>query len=99
MADARFKGDLLAFRPDGRLLAAADTNGRIRLLDAETGRLVQWLKPPNQSRTVRGLAFTPDGRFLAVAAGPIVSLWDGEFLKSCISGWPRRSATQPRRSS
>jgi hypothetical protein len=56
----------LAYRPDGKLLAA----GRYRealLLDAGTGEILEQLA--GQTGTVTALAFSRDGRRLAVASG------------------------------
>ncbi|MFH0901235.1 MAG: WD40 repeat domain-containing protein, partial [Pseudomonadota bacterium] len=64
----------VAFSPDGKTVAAACTDGRVHLIDAQTSAL----------RTLRGrvgafssVAFSPDGRYLAAGAeaGAVV-LWD-----------------------
>jgi WD40 repeat protein len=64
---------MVAFSPDGRLLAtAADTT--VRLWDPGTG------DPVGPSMTchddVSSLMFSPDGRWLAAATGTTVRLWD-----------------------
>ncbi|MFD6362687.1 hypothetical protein ACFWFX_22970 [Streptomyces roseolus] len=53
----------LAFAPDGHTLASGDSLGRIRLWDLDTLNPVgNPLRSPGD--TVRGLAFSPDGRHL-----------------------------------
>jgi DNA-binding beta-propeller fold protein YncE len=65
----------LAYRPDGKQLATAGTNGTIRLWDLATGAEVLSIA----SRAGRGfpVAFSPDGRRLA-SCGPDfeVRVWD-----------------------
>ena len=83
----------LAFQPDGKVLAAGDYNGLVRLWDTSTGREIG--RPLPQGEIVMSLAFSPDGKILAVGlahdhtgkAG--VRLWDtgtrqpiGELLPS-----------------
>jgi WD40 repeat protein len=66
----------IAFSPDGKLLAygsfdpVGDTGNKIWLWDIENGHP----KAPLPS-TVQGMAFSPNGKLLAVAYG-IVRLWD-----------------------
>jgi WD40 repeat protein len=73
----RYEGDwvsCLAFMPDGKALAAGDSNAGIVLWDAGTGKELRRLKLGGCSC----LAFAPDGK--AIAAGSsqneVVSLWD-----------------------
>jgi WD40 repeat protein len=55
----------IAFSPDGRVLAAANTWGLIRLWEVMTGQ--ELLRFDGQGARVNGLAFRPDGRGLASA--------------------------------
>ena len=63
------------FRPDGRWIAAGG-QGHVRLIDPETGTVVRTLDVPP---TRRSLAFSPDGRRLAIGfdfPDNSVRLWD-----------------------
>jgi len=71
----------LASSPDLRLLAAGTLTGKVRLLEATTGRQLRELSLGHDS--VRSLAFSPDGKLLAVGGNREVSLWsvpDGVLL-------------------
>lgn len=60
----------LAFSPDGALLAAGYFDGRVRLWDVATGKLLVTLEGHPQSARVR-VVFSPDGTRLASGG------WDG----------------------
>ncbi len=77
-ANARGKDGPLTFSPDGKTLAAGDAAGDVRLFEAETGRIAQWLKPQGTAAAVQGLAFAPDGKWLAAARTEVVMVWDVE---------------------
>ncbi len=67
---------------DGTLLAYADTDSSIRLVDLATGA-IRWQIAYSGDIEVYQLALSPDKRFLAVAIPRRVELWDivnGEFL-------------------
>ena len=89
--------DTAAFSPDGRTLAAggvvADkegTEGAVNLFDIATKtspRQVAAIRLPGSASQVNSLAFSPDGREMAVGAeasnsqaGKAVSLWDVSVL-------------------
>jgi WD40 repeat protein len=64
-----------ALAPDGQTLAAAGSDGRVRLWDLATGRATQRLEPGPVGE-VAALAFSPDGRHLAVCGSRDLSVWD-----------------------
>jgi RNA polymerase sigma factor (sigma-70 family) len=69
--------------PDGKLLATTDEVGRVRLMDVETSKIVEWL--PDETETPDGLrptvrGFSADGKSL-VLQGDIVSVWDVQTRK------------------
>lgn len=71
---------VLAYHPAGTLIASAfqieDTQPRvfvIDLFDAATGELRGALSPSGCPEAMR---FSPDGKFLAVACGPVLRVWD-----------------------
>ncbi|MDT0401961.1 caspase, EACC1-associated type [Streptomyces edwardsiae] len=72
--DGSAQDDRVAFSPDGRLLATADTYGDVRLWDVSDPR------GPRPRGTVKGgggaLAFRPDGELLAVSRERVIALVD-----------------------
>jgi RNA polymerase sigma factor (sigma-70 family) len=65
----------LAFSPDGKLLATADADWKVRLLDARTGELRHTLE--GSTDVVLGVAFAPDGKTLVTAGGDgTARVWD-----------------------
>jgi WD40 repeat protein len=65
-----------AMSPSGLQLATADSQGKVMLWDARTGKALG--KPLEHGRTrIRQLAFSPDGRWLATTTEEkAVSVWD-----------------------
>jgi serine/threonine protein kinase/WD40 repeat protein/tetratricopeptide (TPR) repeat protein len=83
----------LAFRPDGKVLAAGDYNGFVRFWDTSTGGEIR--RPLPQGEIVLALAYSPDGKILAAGLAndhtgkPGTRIWDtttgvpvGELLPS-----------------
>lgn len=74
----------MAFSPDGRLLAAGDTEGTVRLWNPLTGQAAGKLIRVGTGfgrsdifDDVNGMAFSPDGKLLAIATSAgNVQLWD-----------------------
>jgi WD40 repeat protein/tRNA A-37 threonylcarbamoyl transferase component Bud32 len=75
----------VVFSPDGKLLAVTDEDGAVRLLDAGTGRETQSFQ--RKDERLGPVAFSPDGRSLAVCANRTdgsdraVYVWDVESQK------------------
>ena len=67
-------GDV-SFSPDGHLLASAGSDGAIELRDVSTAQLVRAIQGYSKA-SVRGIAFSPDGRTLAASQESVVLLWD-----------------------
>src|SRR3954468_5141432 len=70
-------GEVAVFSPDGGTLAAAfarGADGMIGLLDPDTGRKLRTITVHGGS--VRGMAFSPDGRTVAAATSTTVRVWD-----------------------
>jgi serine/threonine protein kinase/WD40 repeat protein len=66
----------LAIRPDGLTIAVAERSGRILLVDAARGSIRETLPPlADDASPIESLAFSPDGRTLAVGAREQIRLW------------------------
>jgi WD40 repeat protein len=67
----------VTFSPDGKNLASGEDGGTIRLFDVATGKERSCWRQPGDS--ARAMAFSPDGKTLAVVRsldGSTVQLWD-----------------------
>jgi RNA polymerase sigma factor (sigma-70 family) len=70
---------VVAFSPDGKVLAAQGRNGAIRLWDVRTRDLLRTLQPPTQGSAgeYRKMDFSPNGKLLAAVGGDnLIILWD-----------------------
>jgi WD40 repeat protein/serine/threonine protein kinase len=88
----------LAYRPDGKRLAAGSWDGSVRIFDTETGRLVQVLLA--ESGPLMSLVWSPNGRVLAGGSQSDerrpVHLWDpetGRLLRTLESPNPATGST------
>ena len=80
---------IVAFSPDGKILASGDDGGYIRLWDATTGEHIRRFRG---HRDVRVVAFSPDGKILASASSldRTVILWDattGREIDTLTGHW------------
>jgi WD40 repeat protein len=66
--------DVVAFSPDGKLLAASLLTGGLRVFDPATGRVVRTLPDPGDASI--SLAFAPDGALAAGTLSGTVQMWN-----------------------
>ena len=76
----------VAFWPDDSTLISGHTDGTIRLRDIGTGQIHTTLKNPDHLSSV---AFSPDGKTLAIWGGMMIQLWDVETgqLKATVKSY------------
>jgi WD40 repeat protein len=66
----------ISFSPDGGLLASGDSDGGVRIWDAQTWELVTTIEYHRDHLEV--VAFSQDGKTLASASLDVVAVWDME---------------------
>jgi WD40 repeat protein len=66
----------VAFSPDGKIVAAADSAGNVYAWHLSGGTLLTIKGKASNGYQVQTIAFSPDGRTLAVALSGGVQLWD-----------------------
>jgi WD40 repeat protein len=84
----------LAFSPDSKQLASADYHGKVVLWDAADGKKIRYLTPlptpppkePPDPVPAEALAFSPDGKSLAVGSAngnlQLVNVADGKLIRA-----------------
>ncbi|WP_028066713.1 nSTAND1 domain-containing NTPase [Solirubrobacter soli] len=82
-----------ALSPRQPMIAVGTSDGRVLWWDVRTGRT---LRTPTKVTAAQAgeLAFSPDGRLLAVVAAPL-ALWDVATRKRVGSGYPEEKAWVP----
>jgi eukaryotic-like serine/threonine-protein kinase len=66
----------LAFSPDGGMLVGDGNDGVIRVWDTTTGKEVHALTKTGHLQRAQSVAFSPDGKTLALWTDEIVTCWD-----------------------
>jgi RNA polymerase sigma factor (sigma-70 family) len=68
----------IVYSPDGTILASTDRQGDLNLWDAATGRLRRRIEPGKTDGRggIRGVAFAPDGRSIAVSTNAATIVHD-----------------------
>jgi WD40 repeat protein len=76
---------MMAFSPDGRILAGTHSRRIVRLHDATTGEVLADLEPP-EPHTVTSVCFNNDGSRLAVCEGfEATRIWDLNVIRSNLA--------------
>jgi WD40 repeat protein len=70
--------------PDGAMVAVAYTMSEVRLMRLETLEEIATLTTPEPGLISMGLAFSADGRYVAVAESDTVQIWDLQALRRAL---------------
>ena len=82
------------FSPDGRRVAGLSVDWQVGVWECTTGRLLHVFDlPPGDFADNAGLAFSPDGRRFAAAAGRAATLWDLDTGR-VTGSWPLAEGLQ-----
>ncbi|NNJ10615.1 protein kinase [Chloroflexales bacterium ZM16-3] len=74
--DARYTYTQAAISPDGALLAVGDSFGRVEIYAFQDGVFLREVRPSgSSSQAIRGMAFAPDRRSLAVVNSEGLQIW------------------------
>ena len=72
----------LALSPKGDVAVVADQNVRLQFWDVAKGQLINETPPPPQyMRSIGDIAFSPDGRYVALGDSGTLALWDRTWTR------------------
>jgi serine/threonine protein kinase len=83
--DPEVSSTVMALSPDSSTLALVDKNNTIRLWNLTRAKREPRLELRGHTEAVSVMAFSPDGKTLAAAAGPWMRLWDTTTGKELIN--------------
>jgi WD40 repeat protein len=75
LTDVLHRDASVAYRPDGRRIAAGLANGSIHIYDTESGRNLLTFGT-RRVTNIPSAAWSPDGRQVAAASGRVIRIWD-----------------------
>ncbi|HKM52952.1 MAG TPA: hypothetical protein VJY33_06035, partial [Isosphaeraceae bacterium] len=82
-----FPAEKVVFSPDGKRVAALSHSWQVGIWDRDQGRLLRLMDvPPGSFTDSAGMAFSPDNRRFAFAAGNEATLWDLE-TNAVLGSW------------